>query len=382
MKKIVFVQTINAEYRIPFFKQVHEKCRASGIHFRLYTGQRHPSEGNTKDEFILPFESKIRNKYINLGKRRYLVWQPCLKAIVGADMVITNQATKNLLIYLLLLLKPFLNIKLCFWGHGKNFQAAKESSLSEVVKFWFSKKADHWFAYNSKTVEVLQFLKYPQEKITNVENAIDTTQLMKEYYSVPNAILEVLRAKHNITDCTRVGVFCSRLYYDKNIPFLLNSLQKIYIQLNKQFHFFVIGTGSEEDKIETFSQENSTWFTKCGALYGQDKAAVFRLSDIQIFPGLVGLHVLDSFATETPIVTTDNPIHSPEIRYLQDGENGLISEYTINDFVTMCLKVFNDKELLGHLRTGCKLSAKRYTIENMSANFFSGIQTCIGKVQK
>jgi glycosyltransferase involved in cell wall biosynthesis len=61
-----------------------------------------------------------------------------------------------------------------------------------------------------------------------------------------------------------------------------------------------------------------------GPKFGAEKTLYVSLGKVWLMPGLVGLGVLDSFAYETPMVTTQLPYHSPEIDYLQDGVNGVI----------------------------------------------------------
>ena len=61
-----------------------------------------------------------------------------------------------------------------------------------------------------------------------------------------------------------------------------------------------------------------------GPVFGDETAAdLLRQSTLLLMPGLVGLAVVDSFATGCPLVTVDLPFHSPEIEYLENGVNGV-----------------------------------------------------------
>jgi hypothetical protein len=59
-----------------------------------------------------------------------------------------------------------------------------------------------------------------------------------------------------------------------------------------------------------------------------EKALYFRMGDIMLNPGLVGLHIVDAFCSGLVIVTTKTASHSPEVVYLRDGENGIYADDT------------------------------------------------------
>jgi glycosyltransferase involved in cell wall biosynthesis len=93
-------------------------------------------------------------------------------------------------------------------------------------------------------------------------------------------------------------------------------------------------------------------------------------------PGLVGLGILDSFALETPIITTNYPFHSPEIDYLENGINGFVTNNNIEDYSKTVIEVLKTKKYLD-LIEGCKVSSEKYTIEAMAENFKNGILSCL-----
>ncbi len=59
-------------------------------------------------------------------------------------------------------------------------------------------------------------------------------------------------------------------------------------------------------------------------------------------PGAVGLAILDAFAAGLPMVTTHCRGHGPEIAYLRQNENGLMTEDTLDDFVGGVRRVLGD----------------------------------------
>ena len=93
-------------------------------------------------------------------------------------------------------------------------------------------------------------------------------------------------------------------------------------------------------------------------------------------PYSVGLGMLDSFAMETPMITTFNQFHGPEIDYLENGINGFITKDNIDDYSQTVIETLKTKKYVDLIK-GCKLSAEIYTIETMVENFKNGVLSCL-----
>ena len=122
------------------------------------------------------------------------------------------------------------------------------------------------------------------------------------------------------------------------------------------------------------------WLRYPGSVYGRDKAVYLRLADVLLNPGMVGLSILDAFVAGAVMVTTDCGNHSPEIDYLVNGENGLMTENTIDSYVAEVTGLLRDPDRMAHLRDGAKQSAVKYSIENMADNFNDGILQALAEI--
>ena len=94
-------------------------------------------------------------------------------------------------------------------------------------------------------------------------------------------------------------------------------------------------------------------------------------------PGLVGLGILDAFVCGVPMLSTDCGIHSPEIAYLENGVNGVMTADDLSAYVWASVNLLRDTQALGALRTGCVASAQEYTVENMARRFADGVTGCL-----
>ena len=95
-------------------------------------------------------------------------------------------------------------------------------------------------------------------------------------------------------------------------------------------------------------------------------------------PGLVGLGILDSFALAVPLVTTDIPIHSPEIEYLENHVNGVMTRHDVNEYANVVVSLLADEHKYQLLKSAALLSSEKYSVEDMVENFIQGILSAIG----
>lgn len=369
-KTVVILQRISAAYRVAFYEQLCVSLQEQGVELTVVYGQHCKFE--TAD-MPPPIGCGVvtRNRYIYIG-RRFLVWQSALRHLRGADLIIVQQATRNLINYPLMLFRKLLGYKLAYWGHGRNLQAGR-NTLSERLKRSYSTHIDYWFAYNDLSAKIVLELGYPEEKIVSVNNAVDTQEAKRMSDEIVSEDVEALREEYGLKPDAPVGIFCSRLYPEKRLPFLLGCLTRIKGMV-ADFHFFLIGDGIEASIVREFAKTHMDWFHWVGAKYGREKALLFELAHFQLMPGLVGLNIVESFAFLTPVITTDIDYHSPEIQYLENGRNGLMIQDSEEAYVQAVVDLIHDRALQKNLVEGCREARERYTIENMVACFSNGIR--------
>jgi len=244
--------------------------------------------------------------------------------------------------------------------------------FSEKLKFWASRRVHWWFAYTERSAEVVRSLGYPRSRITVVNNSGDTKELVRARESYPQVDLEKLRTELDL-EARTACIMAGSLTPERNIPFLLESALKIR-EAVPDFELLILGSGPEEQKLRN-SVSTTPWVKLVGARFGSDMVPYFALCKLLLIPGLVGLHALDSFALQVPLVTLNLPKHGPEIVYLEDGVNSRIlsGSATPGDYANEVVRLLRDEEQLQVLREGCRRSAQAYSAEDMSARFAEGI---------
>ncbi len=367
-KEVVIIQRTTPQYRIPFFELLRSELASKSIRLRLIYGEK---DENKKNDFIpINWATYRRNRLFRIGKYS-LVWSPVLSEIENADLIIINQHNSQLVNYLLLFRRlSGRKGKIAFWDHARNMQI-KKNSLRNKLKKVYMNYCDWWFAYTNGVKKSLIENGYPENKITVVQNSIDTKSYTNLYHSISQQELNLFKKKHGISENDIVGIYCGGLYKEKRIDFLLSSAEKIHAD-NQNFKLIILGDGPDRNTILE-SIKTKPWLIWAGSRFGREKCLFFKVSDFFLIPGLIGLAVLDSFTFECPIVTTNYEFHSPEFEYLENGVHGIVTANNLTDYTDTINLLIRDRSRLLLLKKNCSIAASKYSIENMVSNFVNGI---------
>lgn len=369
-RNVVVILANVKQYRKVFYEQLYEALAASDVDLTVLYSDSSTLGAFRRDDIDLPPPLGRKIPRLYLFNNRIFLQFPPLSAIFRADLIIVVQATRILLNYPLLALSVLGLKRIAFWGHGKNHQG-DPGSISERIKRRLANASDWWFAYTEETRQHLVSVGVSPDKISVIENAIDAAGFRKEVSSVTPADLASMRMRLGIKDNDPVALYCGALYQEKRLPFLLDCADLIAAAI-PGFHLIVIGGGPEADFI---SRQAASRPHVCylGPLVGHEKAVCFRMSQVFLMPGLVGLAILDSFAANLPLVTTVDALHSPEIAYLKHEVNGLMLPGDRQAYADGIVELFRDIQQLEFLAMNAGQAAMRYTIENMVSNVTGGV---------
>ena len=143
--------------------------------------------------------------------------------------------------------------KVGFWGHGRNFQLAwGTEAFSEFVKRSVSRQAHWWFAYNATSAKVVAELGFPPGRIMSVQNAIDTSELMKLSESISDEEVETARKRMG-SSSRRIGLFVGGMYREKRLRFLLEACEEIKRTV-PDFEVLFVGAGEDQGVVEHASR--------------------------------------------------------------------------------------------------------------------------------
>ena len=366
MRRILIVQEYVPHYRVSFFEKLREALLEENLELRVAHGNQPESEayGYLNTRGGLAFGSRTRSFRL-LGGR--LLVQLALKEVMRTDLVIVEQANRHLLNYLLLLLSRLRLKKVAFWGHGWNRQRRSSHSASERVKAWLVRYPDWWFAYTRSAAEFLQARGVEAKIITVVQNSVDVAVFQNELAEVGDEELSRLRSELGIGFGAVIGLYCGRLYQGKKLRFLMRAALKIRHHI-PDFHLILIGEGPFRAQAVAFARREE-WIHYVGAKLGKEKAQFFKLAQVFLNPGTIGLPIIDAFAGGLPVITTDLPIHGPEIDYFENGRNGVMCRPKLVDYAGAVVEVLTDRALYARLSAGAKASCQELSLAAMVTEF-------------
>lgn len=373
-RTVVVVQRRLTHYRVPLFEALRGLLAERNIRLELLVGQGTPAEEKKRDAGELPWAKSIPTRYLASGR---LCWQPLQRHIGGADLVIVTQENKLIQNHLLMLAPR--RFKLAFWGHGANLQSNNPHGLRERFKRWTTNRVDWWFAYTQISAGLVAAAGFPGKRCTVLNNAVDTSELLRQRRDVTPEETRVLRDTLGF-GVGPVAVFVGSLYADKRLDFLFAAAEAIRREI-PDFHLLILGEGPERDKVAVWCAAHP-WARWAGARFGREKVAYVLLAQVMLNPGALGLGIMDAFVCQTPVITTNCGNHGPEISYLANGINGVITADDLNVYADACIWLLSDPPALEVLRAGCDAGAREYTVENMARRFADGIEASFSEGKK
>jgi glycosyltransferase involved in cell wall biosynthesis len=371
---VIFYKSI-AQYRRPFYDLLRTRLADDGIALEVIYGAPVPYEVARRDRIDLSWAHKTHVRVVHLAGRE-LYWQPGLARVRRGDLVIVEQASKLLVNYILFALHLTGFIRLGMWGHGRTVRARRSSALGEALKNAISRRVSWWFAYNERSAAFVRELGFPDDRITRLQNAIDTKALVSAAAAVTPRRLDEARRELGVSG-RHICVYVGAMYEDKRIPFLLEACRLVR-KLVPDFEMLFVGDGPDGALVRGAAAQDA-WMHYLGPRFGDDRVPYMLLAALSLMPGGVGLGVLDSFALGVPLVTTSVPSHGPEIEYLENGVNGLIVEdgSSTQAYADAVAATLQDERLLATLRSGCEWARGRYSVEEMVERFANGVRRAL-----
>lgn len=370
---VVFAMEWVPQYRAPFYEGLRRELGERGVEMRLVHGDPPASRKQRKDSKVIQWADYAPNRMWTI-KGLELTGQPVLKFLKGADLVVLQQETGLLLNYAMMAKARIGGPKVALWGHGHNFNPLEASGPAERVKAVVTKWADWAFAYTEQSAGVFRSIGMDPAHITVVQNSLDIEPIRNPEGEVTGdvaALVEQLRASD-----AKLGWIVSALDRWKRVPFLIEVLDACAARIDG-FAFVAIGAGDQAHLLADAARSRP-WLHALGPRFGADKAAIGELASVTIHPGLAGLHVIETFATESPMVTADIDYHSHEIDYLTaDNSVVLASDADADAFAAAIADLLGNGSELARLQSGCRASAETFTLDAMIDNFASGVVSAL-----
>ena len=373
-KRVVIVQEYVPEYRSAFFTCLAKELADQGVDLKVIAGRPRATQAARGDAVaggrgIVLVPSRSLEMF-----DRSIAWKRVGSLVRDAHLVIVHQEIRNVETYSLLLRQLLPGApSVAMWGHGRNYVKG-QSAAEERLKEWLTRRARWFFAYTAGGAEAVVQRGFSRDRVTVVQNSLDQEELRRLRRTVTDAEAQAVRASLRL-GTTDTCVFIGALDPSKRLDFLLAACRRIAREL-PEFTLVIAGDGPERRRVEE-RVRREPWLRLAGRASARQKVLLAEISRLMLMPGRVGLIAVDSFALETPIVTTAWPWHAPEFEYLRPGENSVVTDDDVEAFAYEVIRALRDPGLVLRLRTGCRGDAERYSLSAMVANFAGGIQSAL-----
>ena len=367
--KVAIIHPWFPQYRVGFFENLVRRGAEDGIEFLIFHGDSPPEWKDRNDGGVSEEFTRLPTRFFNVrGRTLNRKSLKPLRAHRGFDLVIVEQAVRNLETYQLCLSR----VPLAYWGHGKTY-TVQVSEGQERLKQWLTRRGSWFFAYTAGGVEAVVDAGYPRAQTSVVQNSIDTSTLRREIAAVEVDTVKAFNARHDLHGKT--ALFIGGLDASKRLSFLLEAAETAHA-LDSDFRLLIVGAGIDRELVES-AAARVTCVKYLGSLFGADKAVAITASQVMAMPGRVGLVAVDSFAGATPIVTTDWPWHAPEFEYLESGVNAVVTADDTDNFANALVATLQNSITLAAMQQACLEASERYTVEAMVENFIVGVRSAL-----
>ena len=370
MKTVTYIFPILHKFRAPFHEKLREILAGHDIDYQTIYCAEQAGATSRDDRTTLDWAHSVPLSRIGFGSKK-LLYQHALRPLHQADLVIIQQENKLLLNYYAHFLHMIGAKKIAFFGHGRTPPYSPPQGLRDDWKRFWLKRVHWWFAYTEGVAKIITDAGFAPERITVFNNAIDTSTIRTQMKGTSSEELKALRQELGINS-DHIGLYIGGMYKEKRLKFLIEAALLIR-RKTPDFQLLLVGAGVDAHIAKKAAAEHA-FIHYLGPKFGHEKTRLAMIAKVFLMPGLVGLAILDSFAYELPIITTNVETHSPEIDYLEDGINGIIVEphNAPAAYAASVSALLEDENKRQTIITAGRKSADQYTLENMAERFAQG----------
>ena len=161
-----------AAYRFAFCDAAHARLAEEGIEFELWTGKPSAAQTQRQDRVAASWHRVLPERRLHVSGKELL----CRQLPSSVDLLVVEQAVKNLESYPALLRQHLSGPSVAMWGHGRTFSTPQGKSLG-VLKQFVTRRAQWAFIYTDEGADYVVEHGFPRERVTVLRNTIDTETL-------------------------------------------------------------------------------------------------------------------------------------------------------------------------------------------------------------
>ena len=256
------------------------------------------------------------------------------------------------------------------WGHAVSYNSNHHAWVS-YAKLKSARIASWYFSYTQAGASTMSASGFPAERITVVNNTLDTDALSRELAAVTPFKIDAFRSSQSLTE-GHTALFLGGVDDAKGFDFLIDVTRNA-ARIDPAFRMIIAGTGSRIDKARELARQDFGLIV-LGRVDGASKAAALRSSEVLCIPSGIGLVAVDALFAGLGIVSRDDRTHGPEIDYLPKiSLTAMPPDVSAAEFSRRLVARMLDGELAGEVAIASRAPAANFTIEGMVERFVEGV---------
>lgn len=372
-RRVVIVHPFVQEYRRPLYERLAQQLADEGRRLVVVWNRPAPRLEARANSIEDRWTQRVPSRWVEVGSREVVMRRLGVLDLGAEDLVIVEQAIKNLETYPLLAerLIPRGALRgpgVAMWGHGRSYSTPQAQPLAGF-KQWLTHRMDWFFAYTQAGADHVIRHGFRADRVTVLNNTIDTVALRRDLEDV--AEIESFRSDLGLTP-GRTALFLGGVDRAKGIDFLLESAHLAAEKL-PGFSLVIGGAGDDLRRLNPVVGSGSP-VRMLGRVDGAQKARALTAADVMTIPQWIGLVAVDALVAGRPIVSTVHPSHSPEREYLVDGRTAVFTRHDPHDYATAIIDLLGDPERLSQMQDACRSDADAFKLDHMVDAFMGGIR--------
>ncbi len=368
MRKLLVILPASTAYRAPFFDLVIPELATHGIQMKVAHGGTTKSFSQRGDLVDRPWSVRVPARTWDARNQPWALRQ-WRDAESKPDLVIVQQAIKNLETYPLIARQHLNGPRVAMWGHGRSYSTPQGRGAS-LLKQWLVRRCEWFFAYTESGADFVAEHGFPRGRISVLRNTIDTHSLQREVEAVTESEVREFRARNDLV-AGRTALFLGGVDDSKGISFLLASAAVAAKRL-PGFKLLIAGEGALSPECRA-TQADGAPIQVLGRVEGHAKALALSASDVLAIPEWIGLVAVDSLVAGVPIVSTNHPSHSPEAEYLIGGKTAIFGDHEVSEYAEAVTDLLIDSDRRSVMAQACIRESNKYSLENMAQAFIDGV---------
>ena len=368
--RLLIIQPKAFAYRRTFYTDLRDHLGGYGVDLEVVVGH---SDGPREDAYDADYVHLVPDR-LSVWTSDRLRWRSPSKSVRAAgeaDLVLIEQAVKNLDGYAWLLGQRKRRRSVAMWGHGRTFSTHQGPALARGKQF-LTRRCDWFFAYTDVGADFVVAHGFPRSRVTVVGNTLDVEAGQRHRDTVTVAQSRAFRDEQRLTE-GRTALFLGGVDADKDIEYLLRAALAAERAL-PGFTLLVAGAGEDLWRVRDLQAAGGP-VRALGRVDDAEKALVMSVSDVMMIPTWIGLVAVESFVGGVPIVTRYDQHHSPEADYLVPGVDSvwLPRDTDAQGFAAGVVALLKDSQTRERLCAQCSARADDFAMAGMVDRFCSGV---------